>query len=152
MRISRTILILAVAALAMLPPSVSEATCRLRRLERLQYRAAMHNAPRGTSGSAVTSLLLPLGFGLIERAVTQRLGLQSPASVDSSSAEFECDINDHSGLDINSNLRESGETLQRINEKLKIQSGRSPDPSNGITPPADPPPQPGSVPNLFPSQ
>lgn len=127
-----------------LSTSSAEATCRLRRLERLQYRGATGSVGQGATGSFVSSVVVPIGARFLVNTIADKLGVSQPSSPQLIREEFECDINANQGLPDNPQLLENRETLKRINEKLSI-----PQPAPIPQPPAgDAPPQPEAVPPL----
>lgn len=127
-----------------LSTSSAEATCRLRRLERLQYRAAAGSVGQGATGSFVSSVVVPIGARFLVNTIADQLGVSQPSTPQLIREEFECDINANQGLPVNPQLLENRETLKRINEKLRIPQ-QAPVPP---TPAGDAPPQPDAVPPL----
>ena len=113
--------LLILVAITLLASSQSvEATCRARRLYRLQQRAAAHQQ---VSQAGIGTLLAPIAIQLLSTAIERRLedrGSSEPEERETPT--FQCDLSDSDKLETNPKLVEAQSSLKRINEKLGIQA------------------------------
>jgi hypothetical protein len=134
MRLSRLLTkVVAFTAVTFLVTAPSEATCRLRRLQRQQALAQLAQPSTGATSGIATSILLPFGLSLVRDVVQQQFAQPTPPAT---VVDFKCDLSDSGSLAESDRNKDTRERLKNINAKLGIS--QPPGDSNGNVPASTP--------------